>query len=120
MNIMFDSIMEFHYGGEKFKLPSKLVRYIEFENTVVFLLDENGKRDKIIGVKFSQSGGINHFYIDWEFQIIDGIGTIYTIHGMWKENFNNQEVIVCYSGSFDIQFYLNPENGKVINKIPIK
>ena len=80
IHIMLDSLTEFHEGAIRFTLPSKLVRYIEFKSVVVFLLDEEGKQDKIIGVKYSREWGINHFHIAWEFQIIDGLDRVYRIH----------------------------------------
>ena len=118
MNIMLDSLTDFHEGGEKFTLPSKLVKYIEFEKTVVFLLDENGRRDKIIGVKFITSmegGGVNHYYIDWEFQIIDGRGRVYRFDYMQRKNYKGQEVIVCSSGSFMRGYYLSPDTGEIVD-----
>lgn len=120
MQIMLDSLTEFHDGGERFILPSNVVRYIEFKNVVVFLLDEHKKRDKIVGVKFSQAGGINHFYIAWEFRIVDGLEKHHKIDGMWLKKMDVQEVVYCYSGGFDIGYYLDPETGKVLHTEPIK
>lgn len=117
---MLDSLMQFHDCGTKFELPSKLVRYIEYESVVLFLLDENGKRDKIIGVKFSQKGGINHFYIDWEFQIIDGLGEIHEIVEMVKKLFEEKEVIYCRGWGFDIGYYLDPNTGAVLYQEPTR
>jgi hypothetical protein len=116
MYIHLDNIRSFHSGGDRFELPSNIVRFNEFENSIVFLLDENGKRDKIVGVKFSQKGGINHFYIDWEFQIIDGIGTIYKIDGAQKVKLMENELFYCRSGSFDIAYYLDPDTGKIVKQ----
>ena len=114
---MLDSLTDFHDGAIRFTLPSKLVRYIEFENIVVFLLDEEGKQDKIIGVKYSREGGINHFYIAWEFQIIDGLNRIHRIHSLKKQNHKGKETVHCYGGGFDMEFYLNPDTGEIIDEI---
>lgn len=120
MYIHLDDIRSFHSGGTKFTLPSNIIRFNEFEDTIVFLLDENGKRDKIVGVKFSKIGGVNHFYIDWEFQIVDGLNKIYMIDGLQRVIFKDKELVSCQSGGFDIAYYLNPENGEIIKKEPIK
>jgi hypothetical protein len=120
MYIHLDDIKSFHWGGDKFTLPSNIIRFIEFENVVVFLLDENKRQDKIVGVKFSQEDGTNHFYIDWEFQIIDGIKKIYPIDSLTRVLFENREVVECHSGGFDIGYYLDPDTGKVIHSEPIK
>jgi hypothetical protein len=116
---MLDSLTDFHEGGEKFTLPSKLVRYIEFEKVVVFLLDENGKRDKIVGVKFITSmegGGVNHYYIAWEFQIIDGFNKTHRINFLEKENHKGVESVHCHGVQCDMTFYLNPDTGEIIDK----
>jgi len=119
MYIELYSLTEF-WGGAKFTLPSKLVRFIEFENVVVFLLDEDGKKDKIIGVKFSQEGGINHFYIAWEFQIIDKKDKKYAITALTKRMHKEQELVYCASGWADVGCFLNPETGEVVDFIPIR
>ena len=120
MYIELNNIREFSWGGCKFTLPSDIIRFIEFNNVVVFLLDERGRRDKIVGIKFSQIGGINHFYIDWEFQIIDGMKNIYPFSGVVKTLYNNKETVRCHSGGFDIGYYLDPETGKVLHTEPIR
>lgn len=120
MHIILDSLRKFHDCGDSFELPSNISRFIEFEKVVVFLLDENGKRDKIIGVKFSQAGGINHYYIDWEFQIIDGLEDVHKIAIMTREILNNQDLIYCYGLGFDIGYYLDPETGQILHIEPIK
>ena len=106
-------------GGDYFELPSNIIRFIEFEKTVVFWLDENGKRDKIVGVKFITSmegGGVNHYYIAWEFQVVDGLGNIHEIDWLVKKIYDAQEIIECHGRRFDIIFYLNPNNGEIIDK----
>jgi hypothetical protein len=120
MYIELDDIKSFHWGGTKFKLPSNIIRFNEFENVVVFLLDENKKRDKIVGVKFSQAEGINHFYIDWEFKVKDFTNNEYSIVSMSKQIFENKEVVYCYGWGFDIGYYLDPETGRVLHTEPIK
>lgn len=120
MYIELDDIRTFSWGGCKFTLSSDIIRFNEFENTVVFLLDENGKRDKIVGIKFSQEGGINHFKIAWEFQVIDGLGEIHSIVAMQRSNYENKEVVYCCGWGFDIGYYLNPETGEVVHKEPTR
>jgi hypothetical protein len=120
MYIELNNIRQISWGGEKFTLSSDIIRFIEFNNVVVFLLDEGGKRDKIVGIKFSQAGAINHFYIDWEFQIIDGMKNIYPVSCVVKTLYNNQEVVNCYSGGFDIGYYLDPETGNILHTEPIR
>ncbi|MDR0833931.1 MAG: hypothetical protein LBN93_07105 [Candidatus Symbiothrix sp.] len=117
MYITIESLTNFFSDGMTFNLPSEIVRYLEFEDVVVFLLNENGKRNKIIGVKFSQEGEINHHYIAWEFQIIDGLGKIYPIHYFVKKTHKEQELICCWGGGFDIDFYINPISGEIIDKV---
>ena len=99
-----------------FTLPTNIIRFVEFEKVAVFLLDENGKRDKIVGVKFSQEGGINHYYIAWEFQIIDGLNEIHAITLLEKENHKGVEAVHCHGWGFDMEFYLDPDTGKIIDK----
>ena len=98
-----------------FTLPSNIIRFVEFEKVVIFLLDEEGKRDKIIGVKFSQEGGINHYFIAWEFQIIDGLGNIYLINSLKKRVHKEQELVYCASGWFDKGYFLNPDTGEEVD-----
>jgi hypothetical protein len=108
------SLTEFLSQGEKFTLPSNMMKYIEFENTVVFLLDNNGKPDKVVGVKFSQEGGVNHLYIAWEFQDINGLGQICRITGMFRETYNGKEVVSCFVGRRLTEYFLNPDNGEIL------
>jgi len=120
MYIEIISLSEFWSNGEKVKLPSNLVRYLEFEKIVVFLIKENGKNRKIVGIKFSQDGGINHHDFVWEFQIIDGLGENHEIVLMERQTFNNKEIIYCYGWGFDIGYYLDPDTGEIIHTEPIK
>jgi hypothetical protein len=120
MYIELNSIRQFSWGGFKFTLPSDIIRFIEFNNVVVFLLDENGKRDKILGVKFSNTLESKQFYIDWEFQITDGFNKTYPISGLVKIVYNAKDAIYCYSGGYDIGFYLDPETGKIVNTEDIR
>jgi hypothetical protein len=101
-------------GATTFELPSNIIRFIEFKEVVVFLLDNYGKRDTVVGVKFSQAGGINHFYIAWEFKSIDGLGDVYSLYGLTKEIYNNKEAVYCYSGGFSVEYFLDPETGKTL------
>lgn len=120
MYINIISLSEFWSNGEKVKLPADLVRYIEFDKVVVFLINENEKSNKIIGMKFSQAGGINHHHIAWEFQIIDGLNEVHEIVLMNKQNYLEQEVVYCNGWGFDIGYYLDPETGKVLHTEPIR
>jgi hypothetical protein len=120
MQIILDSLFEFHDGGIKFTLPSKLYRFIEFEDVVVFLLDDSGVRSKIVGIKLSTNESICCFYIAWEFQIIDGLGEIHEIDYLMKEIYKGQEVVHCHGWRFDIEFYLDPSTGEIIDKVPAK
>jgi hypothetical protein len=120
MHIILDSLSEFHDCGTKFILPHDMVRYVEFENTIAFLLKKNNFRHKIVGVRFSQEGGINHFLISWEFQIIDGLKEVHEIVLMERVKFNNKELIYCYGWGFDIGYYLDPDTGEVVDTEPIK
>ncbi|GHV59370.1 hypothetical protein FACS1894182_13380 [Bacteroidia bacterium] len=119
MNIMLDSLTVFHEGGVEFTLPSKLAQYIEFYNVVVFLLDENGQHNKVVGVKFSQAGGINHYYIAWEFQDIDRNGKVYPFTGISKMTHKEQELVYCTSWS-SVGYFLNPDTGEIVDKIAIR
>lgn len=120
MYIEIITLNEFWSNGEKVKLPSELVRYIEFEKIIIFLLKEKNKNIKIIGIQFSQANGINHHFISWEFQIIDGLGEVHDIVVMKEKTFNNKEVIYCRGWGFDIGYYLDPETGKILHTEPIK
>ncbi|GHV59376.1 hypothetical protein FACS1894182_13410 [Bacteroidia bacterium] len=100
-----------------FELPSNIIRIIEFEEVVVVLLDEDGKQDKIIGVKFTKEGGIHRYHIGWEFQIIDKLGRTYGFDYMVRKNHKGQDLLVCMSGCVDMEYYLNPDTGEVLDKV---
>jgi hypothetical protein len=120
MYIEIISLSEFWSNGEKVKLPSNMVRYLEFEKIVVFLIKENDKNNKIIGIKFSQDNGINRHNLAWEFQIIDGLGESHEIVLMERQTFNRKEIIYCNGWGFDIGYYIDPDTGEVIHTEPIK
>ena len=103
-------------GGLSFELPSNIVRFIEFEKVAVFHLDEDGKQDKIVGVKYTTEGGGHRYYIAWEFQIIDGLNKIHRIICLEKQNYKGIESVHCYGLGFDMVFYLNPDTGEIIDK----
>lgn len=115
MYIDLISLREFRANGQKVRLPGKLVRYIEFDKIVVILLKEEDEDIRVVGIKFSQEGGINHHLISWEFQIIDGLGEIHEIVTMCRDKFNDKEVIYCRGSGFDIDYYLDPYTGKVLH-----
>jgi hypothetical protein len=104
-------------GSGTFTLPSNLVRYIEFENVVAILLDEGGKQNRLIGVKSSKEKGP---YIAWEFQVVDGMGKVYQIASFFTEEVNDNRIIVCYGFGFDIIWYINPDDGSLIKRVPTK
>ncbi len=107
-------------GGDKFTLPSDIIRFIEFEKVVVFLLDNKGMRDKVVGIKFSQEGGINHFYIAWEFQIIDSRDKKYPINGLLKRIHKEQELVYCMSGWASVGYFLNPDTGEIVDRAVVR
>jgi hypothetical protein len=102
--IVLDSLTEFSEGGMKFTLPAKMLRFNEFDEAVVFFLENN----KIVGVKFSQEGGINHHYIAWEFQPIDGNGKVRQINSMTRKTYNGKEVVSCFMSSYMTVHLLDP------------
>ncbi len=106
--------------GCYFEFQYNIVRFIEYEKIVVFLIQDKGYNLKIIALEFSQEGGVNHLKISWEFQIIDGLGKNHEIVLMERQRFNNKEVIYCYGWGFDIGYYLEPETGKVLHQESIK
>jgi hypothetical protein len=111
-------------GGTKFTLPSNIIRVIEFENVAVFFLDENGKRDKIVGVKFQYSQiGVcpNHYYVAWEFQVRDKDGNVvpYPFTSMRKRIHKEQELVYC-SHWLDVGYFLNPDTGEIVDRIAIR
>jgi hypothetical protein len=114
MYIEIISLSEFWSNGEKVRLPGNLVRYIEFDKIVAILLRENGKNNRVIGVRFSQEGNINHHLISWEFQIIDGLGEIHEIVEMVRMEHEDREVIYCRGWGFDIGYYLDLETGEIL------
>jgi hypothetical protein len=121
MYIELKNIKTFWGGeGSSLELPSNIIRFIEFEKVVVFLLDEDGKRDKIAGVKFSQEGGINHYYIAWEFQIIDKNNKVYRFDYFVRKTHKGQELVYCLSGWGVVGYFLNPDTGEIVDLIPIK
>jgi hypothetical protein len=114
--IELNSLTEFQWGATKFTLPSKMLRFNEFEESVVFFLDNN----RIVGVKFSQAGGINHFYIAWEFQPIDGNGKVRQINSMTRKTYNGKEVVSCFVSSYMTVHLLDPDNGEILHEFPMK
>ena len=105
---------------EPLELPSDIARYIELDNIVVILLYKlEGRREiKIIGVRFSKEK--YKLIIEWEFQIIDGLGEIHEIVEMGRKIYENKEVIYCRGWGFDIGYYLDPDTGKVLHTEPTR
>jgi hypothetical protein len=106
--------------GCYFEFSHNIVRFIEYEKIVVFLVQDKGCNLKIIALEFSQEGGRNYLKISWEFQIIDGMGEKHEIVLMERKSLNNKELIYCYGWGFDIGYYLDPETGKIVHQEPIK
>ncbi len=121
MYIELRNIRTFDGGsGTMLTLPYDIIRFVEFENVVVFLLNNENKREFVVGVKFSQEGGVNHFRISWEFKSIDASGKSWAIYGLKKAIYNSMEVVYCYSVGFSMGYYLNPDTGEVIYKEEIR
>ena len=118
--IVLDSLTEFHWGGTKFTLPSKMLRFNEFEESVVCFLDNEGRHDKVIGVKFSKEGGINHFYIAWEFQSIDNFGKPRYIDSVYRKIYNGKEMVGCFVSKWLTEYIINPNNGEILDELPAK
>ena len=118
--IILRSLTEFSESGRKFTLPSKMLRFDEFEQSVVFFLDNEGKHDKVIGVKFSQEGGVNHLYIAWEFQSIDNFGKPRYIDEIRRKIYNGKEAISCLVTRWLTEYIIDPDNGKILDELPTK
>ncbi len=103
--------------GCYFDFSYNIVRYIEFESVVCFLLSD---LKKIITLKFSQNGGVNHLFTAWEFQISDGLNEVHDIVLMERQYLKDKEVIYCCGWGFDIGYYLDPKTGTVIHTEPIR
>ncbi len=120
MYIELYSLTEFWGEYGTFTLPSKLLRYIEFENVVVFFLDNNGKRDKVVGIKYSREGGINRLYMAWEFQSIDNFGKPRHIDSMYRTTYQGKELVACFVSSWLTEYLIDPNDGKVLFERPEK
>ena len=115
MFIILDAINQFSYGGTKFELPSEILRYIEYNDVVVFWLRNGGRENHVVGVKFSQEGGVNRFYIAWEFTIDNW--DKYQDKASYVIKAEKDGVPIIQIGTTDCVIYkLDPNTGKVLSK----
>lgn len=121
MYIELRNIRAFDGGsGTTFTFSHDIIRFVEFEEVVVFLLNSDNKRDSVVGMGFSQEGGINHYHVLWEFKSVDGLGKSWSIYGLQKIRFQNIDVVYCYSVGFSMGYYLNPKTGEIMHKLEIR
>jgi hypothetical protein len=111
MYIEIRGIDRIGYGGNEIILPSELIRYIEFENCVVFLVNAGGKRNQVVSVKFRHSP--NEYYVAWSFVHRSQIMSLIKFLEEGKE-------YVKIKTWDDLLFILDPETGSIIFESPTK
>jgi len=114
-SVTLDKINSFYYVGERMTLPSDIMRYYEFGEVAVFWLRNGGRENHVVGVKFSQEGGVNRFYIAWEFTIDNW--DKYQDKASYVIKAEKDGVHIIQIGKTDCVIYkLDPDTGKVLSK----
>ncbi|NOU17149.1 MAG: hypothetical protein HOO91_06275 [Bacteroidales bacterium] len=105
MYIELRSINRIGDGGNEIVLPSDIIRYLEFDNSVALLLKSENNRNHLVSVKFKFNP--NEFYIAWNFVYKSQI--LYLI----KHIEEGKEYIKIKTWD-DMIFILDPDTGNII------
>ena len=116
MFIILESRNKFSYGGTEFTLSSEILRYIEFEDVVVFWLRHGGREDHIVGVKFTTTPH-NHFYVAWEY-IVGDWEKYQDSRPTYVKKIEKEGKPLIEVGTWDCVIYtINPDTGEEISKM---
>jgi hypothetical protein len=110
MYIELRAINRIGQGGSEFELPSEIIRYLEFKDTVLFLLNAEKQQNHIVAIKYRDVDP-HEFYITWEFKY----RTYITGFARWM--YNEQDCLRIRTWD-DIIFIIDPNDGHIIDDFP--
>ncbi|GHV59374.1 hypothetical protein FACS1894182_13400 [Bacteroidia bacterium] len=106
MYIELRAINKFGNGGSEYELPSEIIRYLEFKDSVIFLLNANGLQNHIVSVKY-RTIDPHAYYIAWEFKYQTSFSSF------TKSLYGNQERIRIQTYD-DAIFIIDTDDGHIV------